>query len=160
MASSMAVGTAYIYPYAQVIDLCWSPGHVAWPTGGLALVTLAAGLSLVSLLALGRRFGVRPALRDLVTSGPLQIRPPPDVSLVYTWRHRVQPTGMEFRHNSPGVGRLGVSRLSHPRRGASTVSTCRMANLRRLGSLPPFPRSLVKAPLAQCRDSRYNDRAA
>jgi len=35
-----------------------------------------------------------------------------------------------------------------------------MANLRRFGSLPPFPRSLVKAPLAQCRDSRHNDRAA
>ena len=70
MASSMAVGAAYVYPYAQVIYLRWSPGHVAWPTGGLALVTLAAGLSLVSLLAMGTRFGVRPALRDLVTSGP------------------------------------------------------------------------------------------
>jgi protein-S-isoprenylcysteine O-methyltransferase Ste14 len=70
IASSIAVGAAYVYPYAQVIYLRWSPGHVAWPTGGLALVTLAAGLSLVSLLAMGRRFGVRPALRDLVTSGP------------------------------------------------------------------------------------------
>jgi protein-S-isoprenylcysteine O-methyltransferase Ste14 len=70
IASSMAVGAAYVYPYAQVIYLRWSPGQVAWPTGGLALVTLAAGLSLVSLLAMGRRFGVRPALRDLVTSGP------------------------------------------------------------------------------------------
>jgi len=70
ITSSMAVGAAYVYPYAQVIYLRWSPGDVAWPAGGLALVTLAAGLSLVSLLALGRRFGVRPALRDLVTSGP------------------------------------------------------------------------------------------
>jgi hypothetical protein len=35
-----------------------------------------------------------------------------------------------------------------------------MVNLRRLGSLPPFPRSLVKAPLAQCRDSCHNARAA
>ena len=70
IASSMAVGVAYAYPYAQVIYLRWSPGYVAWPAGGLVLVTLAAGLSLVSLLAMGRRFGVRPALRDLVTGGP------------------------------------------------------------------------------------------
>src|SRR5207249_5260609 len=55
---------------------------------------------------------------------------------------------MEFRHAPPGVNRLGVSGLPHPRRGASTLSTCRMAGLRRLGPLPPFPRSLVKAPLA------------
>jgi protein-S-isoprenylcysteine O-methyltransferase Ste14 len=70
VASSMAVGVAYIYPYAQVIYLRWSPGYVAWPTAGLFLVTLAAALSLVSLLAIGSCFGVRPALRGLVTSGP------------------------------------------------------------------------------------------
>ncbi len=73
IASSMAVGAAYTYPYAQVIYLRWSPGHVAWPAAGLALVTLAAGLSLVSLLAMGRLFGVRPALRGLVTSGPYRL---------------------------------------------------------------------------------------
>jgi protein-S-isoprenylcysteine O-methyltransferase Ste14 len=70
IASSMAVGAAYVYPYAQVIYLRWSPGHVASPAAGLVLVTLAAGLSLVSLLNMGRLFGVRPALRGLVTSGP------------------------------------------------------------------------------------------
>jgi protein-S-isoprenylcysteine O-methyltransferase Ste14 len=70
IASSMAVGAAYAYPYAQVIYLRWSPGHVAWPAAGLVLVTLAAGLSLVSLLAMGRFFGIRPALRGLVTNGP------------------------------------------------------------------------------------------
>jgi protein-S-isoprenylcysteine O-methyltransferase Ste14 len=70
VASSVAVGVAYVYPYAQVIYLRWSPGYVAWPAAGLVLVTLAAGLSLVSLLSMGRRFGVRPALRGLVTSGP------------------------------------------------------------------------------------------
>jgi protein-S-isoprenylcysteine O-methyltransferase Ste14 len=70
VASSMAVGAAYAYPYAQVIYLRWSPGYVASPAAGLVLVTLAAGLSLVSLLTMGRRFGVRPALRGLVTSGP------------------------------------------------------------------------------------------
>jgi protein-S-isoprenylcysteine O-methyltransferase Ste14 len=70
IASSMAVGVAYTYPYAQVIYLRWSPGYVASPAAGLVLVTLAAGLSLVSLLTMGRLFGVRPALRGLVTSGP------------------------------------------------------------------------------------------
>jgi protein-S-isoprenylcysteine O-methyltransferase Ste14 len=70
IASSMAVGTAYAYPYAQVIYLRWSPGYVASPAAGLVLVTLAAGLSLVSLLTMGRLFGVRPALRGLVRSGP------------------------------------------------------------------------------------------
>jgi protein-S-isoprenylcysteine O-methyltransferase Ste14 len=70
LASSMAVGAAYAYPYAQVIYLRWSPGYVASPVAGLTLVTLAAGLSFVSLLAMGRLFGVRPALRGLVTSGP------------------------------------------------------------------------------------------
>jgi protein-S-isoprenylcysteine O-methyltransferase Ste14 len=69
-ASSIAVGTAYLYPYAQVIYLRWSPGHVASPAVGLVLVTLAAGVSLVSLLTMGRLFGVRPALRGLVTTGP------------------------------------------------------------------------------------------
>jgi protein-S-isoprenylcysteine O-methyltransferase Ste14 len=72
-ASSIAVGVAYIYPYAQVIWLRWSPGEVAWPEAGLVIVILAAGLSLVSLLALRRRFGVRPALRELVRRGPYQI---------------------------------------------------------------------------------------
>jgi protein-S-isoprenylcysteine O-methyltransferase Ste14 len=70
IVSSMAVGIAYAYPYAQVIYLRWSPGHVAWPAAGLVLVTLAASLSLVSLLAMGRLFGIRPALRGLVTGGP------------------------------------------------------------------------------------------
>jgi len=70
IASSVAVGAAYVYPYAQVICLRWSPGYVALPAAGLALVTLADCLSLVSLLTLGRLFGVRPALRGLVTSGP------------------------------------------------------------------------------------------
>jgi len=73
LASSIAVGIAYAYPYAQVIYLRWSPGYVASPTAGLVLVTLAAGLSLVSLLTIGRFFGVRPALRDLVTSGPYRL---------------------------------------------------------------------------------------
>jgi protein-S-isoprenylcysteine O-methyltransferase Ste14 len=70
MASSSSVAVSYAYPYAQVIYLRWSPGEEAWPAGGLVLVTLAASLSLVSLLAIRKRFGVRPALRGLVTRGP------------------------------------------------------------------------------------------
>jgi protein-S-isoprenylcysteine O-methyltransferase Ste14 len=70
IASSTAVIIAYAYPYAQVIYLRWSPGDVACPGIGLALVTFAAGLSLVTLLTLGRVFGVRPAVRGLATGGP------------------------------------------------------------------------------------------
>ena len=39
----------------------------------MVLVTTAAGLSLVSLLTLGRGFGLRPALRRLATTGPYRL---------------------------------------------------------------------------------------
>jgi len=81
--TSIAVAVSYAYPYAQVIFLRWSPGEEAWPAGGLALVTLAAGLSFLSLLTIRRRFGVRPALRGLVTSGPYRfVRHPMYLSYV------------------------------------------------------------------------------
>jgi protein-S-isoprenylcysteine O-methyltransferase Ste14 len=70
LSSGIAVFVAYVYPYAQLIYLRWIPGDPVWPAGGFVLVTLAAGLSLVSLLSLGRLFGIRPALRGLVTRGP------------------------------------------------------------------------------------------
>jgi protein-S-isoprenylcysteine O-methyltransferase Ste14 len=70
VASSIAVAVAYTYSYAQVIYLRWSAGDEAWPGGGLVLVTFAAGLSIVSLWWIGRQFGIRPALRGLVTGGP------------------------------------------------------------------------------------------
>src|SRR5512140_858017 len=73
LASSAAVFVAYAYPYAQVAYLRWVPGNPAWQEGGFVLVILAAGLSLASLLALGRWFGVRPALRGLATTGPYRL---------------------------------------------------------------------------------------
>ena len=71
--SNLAVGVAYLCPYAQVICLYWWPGRVAWPEGGLALTTVAAVFSVVCLLTIGKRFGVRPALRGLVTRGPYRV---------------------------------------------------------------------------------------
>ena len=71
--SNIAVGVAYLCPYAQVICLYWWPGKVAWPEGGLVLVTLAAVFSVVCLLNLGKHFGVRPALRGLVIRGPYRV---------------------------------------------------------------------------------------
>ncbi len=71
--ASAAVVVAYAYSYAQVIYLGWMPGEPAWPSGGLVLVTLAAGLSLASLLVLGRLFGIWPALRGLETRGPYRL---------------------------------------------------------------------------------------
>jgi protein-S-isoprenylcysteine O-methyltransferase Ste14 len=73
LPSNAAVAVAYTYPYAQVGYLRWVPGDPAWPEGGLVLVTLAACLSLASLLTLGRWFGIRPALRGLATSGPYRL---------------------------------------------------------------------------------------
>ena len=73
LASNAAVAVAYTYPYAQVAYLRWVPGDPAWDAGGLVLVTLAACLSLASLLTLGRWFGVRPALRGLATTGPYRL---------------------------------------------------------------------------------------
>jgi protein-S-isoprenylcysteine O-methyltransferase Ste14 len=49
------------------------PGESVWPAGGLAVESLAACLSLASLLSLGRLFGVRPALRGLATTGAYRL---------------------------------------------------------------------------------------
>ena len=73
LPSNASVIVAYAYPYAQVVYLRWVPGDPAWPTGGLVLVTLAACLSLASLLSLGKLFGVFPALRGLATRGPYRL---------------------------------------------------------------------------------------
>jgi len=73
LPTSAAVFVAYTYPYAQVAWLRWVPGDPAWPTGGLVLVMLAAGLSLASLVTLGRSFGIRPALRTLAMKGPYRL---------------------------------------------------------------------------------------
>ena len=73
LLSSTAIVVAYAYSYAQVAYLRWVPGNPAWPAGGLVLVTLAACLNFASLLSLGRRFGVWPALRGLATRGPYRL---------------------------------------------------------------------------------------
>lgn len=70
LRTSTAVIVSYVYPYAQVAYLGWTPGQPAWPAAGFILVMIAAFLSLASLLSLGRSFGIRPALRGLVTKGP------------------------------------------------------------------------------------------
>jgi protein-S-isoprenylcysteine O-methyltransferase Ste14 len=63
----------YAYPYGQLVYLRWVPGGAPWPEGGLYIVAAAACLSFASLLSLGRRFGVRPALRGLATKGPYRV---------------------------------------------------------------------------------------
>ena len=73
LSSSAAVVIAYAYPYAQVIYLRWVPGDTASSVGGMVLVSIAACLSLASLLSLGKRFGVIPALRGLMTRGPYRL---------------------------------------------------------------------------------------
>jgi protein-S-isoprenylcysteine O-methyltransferase Ste14 len=72
-ASTFAVVVSYAYPYAQVVLLRWGWGYAVWPSAGLVLVTIAAGLSLAGLLTLGRGFGLRPALRRLATAGPYRL---------------------------------------------------------------------------------------
>ena len=73
LPASAAVVVAYTYPYAQVAYLRWVSGDPVWPAGGVVLVTVAAFLSLASLLSLGRWFGIRPALRGLETRGPYRL---------------------------------------------------------------------------------------
>lgn len=73
LATSTAVVIAYAYPYAQAFYLQKVPGTPVSPTAGTILVIAAACLSLGTLAVLGRRFGVRPGLRDLVTKGPYHV---------------------------------------------------------------------------------------
>jgi len=61
---------SYGYPYAETLSLGWWPGWEVSAMAGLVLVMAATFLSFVSLVSLGRSFGVRPALRRLVTFGP------------------------------------------------------------------------------------------
>ena len=66
----VAVVVAYAYPYAQMVYVARMPADPVWPIAGLVLVVLSAFMSLASLVTLGRRFGLRPALReDLATTG-------------------------------------------------------------------------------------------
>ena len=69
----MACLVAYAYPYAQIIYLDIVPGSSTWPQLGYILVVVAAGVSLASLLTLGRWFGIRPARRGLAQTGPYRL---------------------------------------------------------------------------------------
>jgi protein-S-isoprenylcysteine O-methyltransferase Ste14 len=70
---TMACLVSYAYPYAQILYLSLVPSSPAWPQLGQLLVVVAAGLSLASLLTLGRWFGIRPALRGLAQTGPYRL---------------------------------------------------------------------------------------
>jgi protein-S-isoprenylcysteine O-methyltransferase Ste14 len=83
LATSVAVAISYGYPYAQIVYLGVSRGEPGSPMVGAVLVMFGALLSLASLLSLGRLFGVRPALRGLVTRGTYQfVRHPMYLSYV------------------------------------------------------------------------------
>jgi protein-S-isoprenylcysteine O-methyltransferase Ste14 len=71
--STLACIVAYTYPYAQILYLGIVSGSSAWPQLGYILVVVAAGVSLASLLTLGRWFGIRPALRGLAQTGPYRL---------------------------------------------------------------------------------------
>jgi protein-S-isoprenylcysteine O-methyltransferase Ste14 len=71
--SSIAVIVSYAYPYLLVLWFGWYPGTELWLTVGNVLVIISACASLVSLLSLGRSFGIRPALRHLQTRGAYRI---------------------------------------------------------------------------------------
>jgi protein-S-isoprenylcysteine O-methyltransferase Ste14 len=96
VATGLAIVVAYGYSYAQVAALKLSPGEPGWDTGGLALVILGAVLSFASLLTLRRSFGVRPALRRLVTTGPYRLVRHP-MYLAYL----IADTGTTCRNGAP-----------------------------------------------------------
>ncbi|HET9700535.1 MAG TPA: methyltransferase [Burkholderiales bacterium] len=104
LAAGAAVAVAYAYPYAQVAYLHWVPGEPVAPAGGLLLVTLAACLSLASLLRLGRWFGVRPALRGLATGGPYRLVRHP-MYLAYM----VADIGYNLGEWNPGAALLAIA---------------------------------------------------
>jgi len=73
LPTSVAVVVSYAYPYAQIAYLRWKPGNPVWPDAGFMLVILGACLGFVSLLSLGRSFGVWPAFRRLSMIGSYRI---------------------------------------------------------------------------------------
>ncbi len=99
--SSLAIVVAYAYPYAQVAYLRWVAGSTAWHGGGLVLVTIGACLSLASLLSLGRKFGVWPALRGLSTRGPYRVVRHP-MYLAYL----ISDVGYNLQEWNPGTALL------------------------------------------------------
>jgi protein-S-isoprenylcysteine O-methyltransferase Ste14 len=71
--SGIAVTVSYAYPYAQIAWLGVSAGESTSQPAGVILVTCAAVWSVAGLVSLGTSFGIRPALRRLITRGPYQV---------------------------------------------------------------------------------------
>jgi protein-S-isoprenylcysteine O-methyltransferase Ste14 len=103
VGASVACAVGMAYPYAQVVLLRHVAGHEAWPGIGTGLVTLAACVSFAALLALGRWFGIRPALRGVATEGPYRLVRHP-IYLSYL----VADVGFNLQEWSPGTLLLTV----------------------------------------------------
>jgi hypothetical protein len=125
------------------------PGESVWPAGGLAVESLAACLSLASLLSLGRLFGVRPALRGLATTGAYRL-----VRHPMYFAYLNADVGVNLEEWNAGTVMLVsvgwaslVYRIS--RGGARAVAASRMAGLRRPDALPSRPRRVVEGGYRQ-----------
>ena len=142
LRASAAVVVSYAYPYAQIADLAWMPGEPAWPGVGLVIVTIAAFLSLASLLGLGRSFGVRPALRSLVTRGPYRLVRHP-MYLAYLLSD-IGYNLQEWNLASVLIMLAGWASLFYRIRAEERLlSRCPMARLRRVGTPPTASRPVV-----------------
>jgi protein-S-isoprenylcysteine O-methyltransferase Ste14 len=142
LATSLAVAVAYTYPYAQVIWLHWTTGHIEWPAGGLVLAALSACLSLASLLSIGRLFGVRPALRGLATKAPYRfVRHPMYLS------YFLADLGYELQEWNVGtvlIVMMGwMSLIYRIYAEERMLSGHAVAGVRQFGAIPPRPENLV-----------------
>ena len=85
LPTSVAVGVSYAYPYAQVALLQRMPGDEGWPTAGLVLVTIAAFLSVASLLTLRNIVRDTSRLAGSRHDWPIPTRASSDLPVVRDW---------------------------------------------------------------------------